>query len=380
MKTSHRSMTIRHPAWAGLLLVAVGFGCSASSEPAGDAALPTPDREIPDAAPAADAAPTPDATPAIDAAPATTSVPFTIAAYPGGAGKFLLASITVNGSSPIDVMLDTGSAGLHVFAAALGHTTVTTMPEPTKTEFGGEVFFGHKASGTVSIGPVTAPSPVVFDLVESISCVPGNPYCDPASAGKYFADSGIYGILGIGLRNDPSDIYSPLAQLGAPLSDGFTLRTGGFASQAGELVLGAKEIPGGTLITLKQIGTLPGGLAAWADDEIQICYKVDGVATNPPCSDAVLDTGSNLDVLYAKNLPASAVTTDGLLASGVSFEASHASGFQLQFTVGTPITWSLDGVLVQQDEAFTILGIEVFFRHDVAFDLVNGQIGLLPHS
>lgn len=373
------------PHRAGLLLAAglgllVCSGCSASSDPPGDGAVPTPDRHLPDAAPVTDVTPSIDAAPAPDSAPATASVPVTIAAYPGGGGKFLRVAITVNGSSPIDLLLDTGSSGLHIFKAALGHTTVTTTSETITTQFGGEIFFGRKASGTVSIGSVAAPSPVVFDLVESIGCVPGNPYCDPASVGKYFTDSGIYGIMGIGLRNDPSGIYSPLAQLGAPLSDGYTLRTGGFASQAGELVLGAKELPGVTPIALQQIGTLPGGLAAWADDDIQVCYKVDGVATTPPCSAAVLDTGSNLDVLYAKNLPASAVTYDGLLASGVSFEASHAPAFQLKFTVGTPITWSLDGVLVQQDEAFTILGIEVFFRHDVAFDLVNGRIGLLPLS
>lgn len=324
----------------------------------------------------ADATPPRDGAP--DAAPTTVTVPLTVADYPGAAGKLLLAPVTVNGGPTVNVLLDTGSSGLRVFAAALAGTSVTTTSEATLTRFGGEILSGHKASGALTIGNATSAKDVDFDLVETISCIPNDPYCDPATVAKDLEDAGIQGVMGIGLRNGASGIVSPLPQLGGQLARGFTLRTGGFSSKAGELVLGVTELPGAATITLKNAGTLPGGKPAWLDDQIQLCYKVDDTATDPPCSDAVLDTGSNLDVLHAKNLPARAVNTDGLLAPGVSLEVSHADGFSMKLTVGSPITWSLDGILVDGQEAFTILGIGVFFRHDVAFDVDNGKIGLLP--
>ena len=313
-----------------------------------------------------------------DGAASTVTVPLTIADYPGASGKLLLAPVSVNGSPTVNVLLDTGSSGLRVLAAALGGTNVTTTTEATLTQFGGEILTGHKASGRLTIGGVTAPGEIDFDLVEKISCIPNDPYCDPATVAKEVEDAGIQGVMGIGLRGGSSGIVSPLPQLGAPLSRGFTLRTGGFGAKTGELVLGAAELPGAATITLKSAGALPGGATAWADDQIQLCYRVNDADTDPPCSEAVLDTGSNLDVIHARNLPASAITADGLLAPGVTFEVSHADGFTMKLTVGSPITWSLDGILVDDQEAFTILGLGVFFRHDVAFDLGHGKIGLLP--
>jgi hypothetical protein len=188
----------------------------------------------------------------------------------------------------------------------------------------------------------------------------------------------MHGVLGVGLRGDAFGIYSPLAQLGSPLSDGFTLRTGGFASETAELVLGAGELADVEPIALESMGALPNGLPAWWDDSIETCFTVDGAPTDPPCTPSVLDTGSNLDVLHANGLPASAIDADWLLAPGVTFGASHQPGFELGFTVAEPVTWSLDGVLVQQDEAFSILGLEIFFRHDVAYDILHGRIGLRP--
>jgi len=314
-----------------------------------------------------------------DAAPGTVTVPLVVGSDPGAAGKFLLAPVSVNGSAPIRTLLDTGSSGLRVFAWALDGTTVRTTSEATKTQFGGpELLLGHKASASVSIGAVAAPGSLTLELVESIGCAPGSTSCDPASFKKYLADSGIQGVLGVGLRADPSGIYSPLAQLAPPLSQGYLLRTSGFSSKDAELVVGERALAGVKPLALQQAGTLPNGLPAWADDAIQLCFKVSGAPTDPPCSAGVLDTGSNLDVLYARNLPASLVTGDGLLASGVSFEAAigQPPAFTLSFTVGSPATTSLDGVLVQQDEAFSILGIELFFRFDVAYDVAGGRIGL----
>jgi hypothetical protein len=93
----------------------------------------------------------------------------------------------------------------------------------------------------------------------------------------------------------------------------------------------------------------------------------------------VFDTGSNYDVLYAKNVSAALVSVDGNLAPGVTFEASHgASGFRVKLSVGDPVAVSRDAVIVQDTDPFTILGLEVFLRNDVAYDLVGGRIGFRP--
>lgn len=316
----------------------------------------------------------------VDAKVGTVAIPLTIASYPGGAGKFLLVAITVNDSAPLQVLVDTGSSGLRLFAKALGSTAVDKTTETTTTHFGADILLGHKASGTFRIGGIAATKPVFFDLVESFACDSSDPFCDPALTAQNFEDAGIQGIIGVGLRDGGAGIYNPLAQLEPPLGDGFTLVTTGFASRVGELILGAKELSNVTPIALTRQGTLPNGRPAWTDDDVRLCYELGTAPTTPPCSASVFDTGSNLDVLYAQNVPANALTNDGLLASGIRFAASHATaGFALEFTVGSPITWSLDGVIVQQDEAFTILGVGVFLSHDVAFDLQNGRISLRPH-
>jgi hypothetical protein len=196
---------------------------------------------------------------------------------------------------------------------------------------------------------------------------------------KSLTDLGAHGVMGIGLRADPDGLMSPLAALGSPRSDAFTIRTGGLSSTAGEIVLGPSALAMAAEIPLARAGSQPNGVPAWADDAVELCFEVDGKPTDPPCSASVFDTGSNFDVLYAKNLPAALVTADGTLASGASFQASHAaSGFHVKLTIGTPPSASNDGIIVQDTDPFTILGLEVFLRNDVAFDLAGGRIGFSP--
>jgi hypothetical protein len=316
-----------------------------------------------DAGSAPDAGVAPDAGAAPDAGPA--SVPMKIASYSGGQGKYLAVSISVNGSAPFDVLLDTGSTGLRVIQSALNGTTVTTSTQPLSVDFGGNVMNGHKASATVTLGAQAKTAAIDFHLVESFACDAQTPDCDVKTAGaSYWESQGIHGILGVGLRPDPDGLPSPLAALASR----FTLDT-----VAGAIVLGVDEAAGGAKLQLKRLDT------GWADDQLMLCFKVGGVATSPPCTQTVLDTGSNVDLLYATNVPAASMTSDGELAPNVSFEATEmTSGFEFGFTVGSPPTPSFDDVWVDatSGDAFSLLGIEVFLRHRVSFDLTAGTISL----
>jgi PE-PGRS family protein with aspartyl peptidase-like domain/uncharacterized protein DUF3443 len=301
----------------------------------------------------------------------------TVADDPDQNGKGLLVPISVNRSPPINVLLDTGSSGLRIFASALRH--LSPGSRPLSANFGGELWSGHRASATISIGAVTAPHPIALQRVEALSCASSDAHCGGSKRmERSYTDRGIHGILGVGLRRDPgSDIYSPIAQLSSPLDEGFTIRTDGFGSTTAQLELGLPDSSGGTGVALKRAGRLPNGGPAWADDQVEICFRINHRATNPPCSPTVIDSGSNNDVVYAKNRLGRAVTKDGILAPGNVFEARHPSAFDLEFRIGAPATSSVDVVEVQSTEAMSILGIETFFRYDVQFDLVHGRIGLI---
>jgi hypothetical protein len=359
---------------AGIVVLALTAACSSSAPGASaserDASAPG------DAAPA-EGGPLNDGGALAEGG--AVSVPIKISGD-GTQGKILLVPISINGGPPFDVLVDTGSVGLRVFKASLGGTSVTTSAQAISVEFGSGVFAGHKATGSVSFGGVTTPSDTAFQLVESYSCGASNPMCDLASGTpKALTDLGAHGVMGIALRKDLDGLMSPFASLAAPRSDGFTIRTGGLSSSAGEIVLGPGNLSSAAQIPLVPAGTQPNGMPAWADDAVPLCFEINGMATEPACTASTFDTGSNFDVLYAKGVAPALVTTDGNLASGVAFGASHSgSGFRLKFTVGSPVSVSKDGVIVQDTDPFTILGLEVFLRNDVAFDRVGGRIGLQP--
>lgn len=310
---------------------------------------------------------------ASDAASAPT-IPVVVAPYAGaGNGSYLRVSITVGGA-PVDVLLDTGSSGLRVFASAIPGAAMTITAEADSVEFGGgDRMVGHTATAIVGFSELATSAPIAFHLVESFACDPAVPACDFAgNNAASFTDSGIYGILGVGLRaGDPAEVFSPFAQL----ADGFVIHTGGFGSTAGEVTLGAAT--GFATIALPPAGTLPDGKPAWADDSSQACFTVDGVATQPACTDVVFDTGSNADVIDAMNL-STAQLTNGALAPNVAFAVTSPPAAALAFTVGAQTT-SRDLVLIDTSDAFAILGIEVFFRDEISFDLASGQVGLRPY-
>ena len=322
----------------------------------------------------------PDADPP-DAA-ASVTVPFKIASYPDDGGKLFLVSISVNGSPPIDVLLDTGSNGLLVFEEALQGTAVTVGAAALDAEFGnGEKMVGHVATSLVSFGDVATAEPIDFHLVESFECASWNPSCDFAGgSAAMLTDVGIHGILGTSARRgQPSNVYSPFAQLAPPLRDGYVIHTGGFDATAGEIRFGNAfdDVAGFATIALPSGGAHPNGLPAWGDDRIQACFKVNGAAVAPPCTDVVFDTGSSADIIYAPNLPPDALDFD-VLAPGVEFEATVQPVFEMKYTVGQPQTASVDLVIIDTAVPFAILGAGAYLRNDILMDQAGGKIGFKP--
>jgi hypothetical protein len=287
---------------------------------------------------------------------------------------YLRTTVSVDGSPPIGVLVDTGSNGLRIFASALGGTSISSSNEALSVDFGGDLLAGHKASAVVHIGSMATASPISIQLVETFSCSPSFPDCNVSdNTGTAYTSAGINGILGIGLRPATDGLYSPLAQLGSPIADGFTIHFDGLDSTTGELRLGPPATEGSAQVQLERSGEFPNGLSAWSDDTVSVCYSVNGAAPQPACVDTVFDTGSNMDVVYGKGLGAATVTADGYLAPGLAFEAKHEGVFDLKYTTGTKT--SRDLVMVATDDPFTILGVGTFFRYELRFDRVNGKLG-----
>ena len=301
-------------------------------------------------------------------------IPLTIASYAGDNGKMFLLPVSVNGRPAVDVLVDTGSVGLRLFAQDLVGANVNVTSEACSAEFGnGDTLVGRVATAMLDFGGVAAPAPIAFQFVESFRCASGSTDCDLASGtAAYYTQSGIHGILGIGLRpGDPAALYNPLAQLGY---DRFAIVGGTFTATTASIELEG-DVTSFTTRQLPSAGMLPNHMAAWADDGATACFHLAGAAVNPPCTDVIFDTGSNLDVIYAPHLPASQLDS-GMLASGLAFEASSPA-FNIAFTTGT--TPSRDLVLVDTTEAFALLGIGAFLRDDISYDLMRGEIGFRHH-
>lgn len=308
-----------------------------------------------------------------------TTVPVTIASYPDGAGDLMIVSISVNGSAPFGVLVDTGSDGLRVFESAIEGATVEATSKSLSVEFGyGNRMLGHLAHAEVAFGEVSTPGPIAIHLVEAFECAPDVPTCDFAKGdASVLTKAGVFGILGTSLRRGfDADIYSPFAQLDATRSRGFIVRSGGFGSTKGELdfALEPAEVASFKTVALAPMGSHPNGRAAWRDDAVETCFHVDDVPVEPACTETVFDTGASVDVIYAPKLPSSALA-DGVLAPGVSLRVIAEPGLDMTFTVGATPTPSVDLVFVDDTIPFALLGMGVFYRNDVLFDSSSGAIG-----
>jgi hypothetical protein len=288
--------------------------------------------------------------------------------------------VSVNGSPTFLVTIDTGAIGLAVFESSLQGTPVTQTSTPLSITFGGDAqqaltWTGVEARGVVRIGSEATPGEIAFQLVTAASCPSFNPPCGVTSATNH----GIGGNLGVGLRaaGYPTlDVYSPIAQLGAPRSDGFTVHVGGLGASQGTLVLGLPAADAGfsgIALSPDTPSSLQNGLSAWQDG-VPLCYALNGAQVVPSCSNTHIDTGAEDALVWVQEVPPQASSSDlGLvLEPGVTVDVTDDAGFDLRFTSGAG---SADRVsFYSGGDAVSALGLPLFFRYDVEFDIRDGRI------
>ncbi len=350
--------------------------------------LPTPS---PSASPSPISTSTPTPTPSPGSVTSTLTVPMPVRTFTLASTslKLLGVPITIAGQ-PTELLLDTGSAGLRVFANAVGSQGLERLGIPNQVQFGdGTVYIGELALASVQIGSATTTDRIIIQVVDEVTCIPSAPNCPGQTGFDNFNNAGFSGILGVSLNARTSDLqlYNPLAQLEGDLASGYIIETGGFNSTQGSFTLGLapSNQQGFTTAGLPQViststgqpAAFENGVPVWADAALQPFYTIDGLGpplVNAQPANTLFDTGSS-DLSIEINNP---VSDTFVLISGSNIQVDLPSVFNFQLQVGFPITPSLDRVFVTSqpnEPLFQVLGMPFFFQFDTRFDVEQGTIG-----
>jgi hypothetical protein len=133
--------------------------------------------------------------------------------------------VSIGGGAPFEAMLDSGSFGLRVLkkAVAPGQYTATDIRRPYPYASGARLR-GFIATSVISIGEASTPSPVGFQVVETVDCVESKPKCPVSKVkpeeygigGDGLPNEGFQAILGISMRQPPVRLgaVNPLTAIG----------------------------------------------------------------------------------------------------------------------------------------------------------------------
>ncbi|GAB3390542.1 hypothetical protein GCM10027568_14750 [Humibacter soli] len=213
-------------------------------------------------------------------------------------GYLPTVEVSINGSTPVRMMIDEGTSFLVTFPGSIidPTTPIDQTGIPQSIQYDGTAASGQIGLATVTVttttGSVSTPQPTAF--LDASSCTP--------QCLGYKDD--IQGVIGISQSKDatkniePVDgIYSVLAQLGQPLSSGYTID---FTSSQPNIQLG-EPTPGSAGDTSIQRAdqdglTYPNGQSIFKPPVI--CWSISlGSAAGTKCENTVLDTGQSSGIL-----------------------------------------------------------------------------------
>jgi hypothetical protein len=305
-------------------------------------------------------------------------------------GGYLPAvEVSINGSEPIKMMIDTGTNILVTFPDAIvgANPPVVDTGIAQGIDYNGTSTAGTIATGTVSVGNVSTPQPVAF--IDGTSCVP---------VGKClgWAD-GIDGVIGIGQRlndtnshgNPDYDLYSALAQLSPELAAGYTVD---FTTSNPVIRLGAPGVHADTDVTVPrpvdENKHYPTGQPVFLNPTL--CWTISSdQAVVSSCNETVLDTGQSLGIVRGDvfdpvvtpdpgpPLPGSGIYRVGMVNTGavIAFATSETSDpFSSVVNTGkAPYTYGLyAGGHVTSGIYNT--GNGFYLKHPVGFDNDSGAV------
>jgi len=242
---------------------------------------------------------------------------------PDASGFANFIAVSVGGGSAGDVLLDTGSTGLRIRAAAAGPDVRLTNIPVTYSYTSGNVLKGVVGYAKVSFPganpTVSTKAEIAIHVVQDITCKAEKPDCP----GWKPTEMGVMGVAYL-----PFAVFNPLAQLEGDLAGGFIVAADEIARPTivPHIVVGLTDqnTAGFSFAPLEAAsgGDQPEGLKAWNTKSVQACFSVD----NGPlgCFATVFDTGAAAgsfeppglppELLHTRVRPGSVVTTSVPLA------------------------------------------------------------------
>ena len=242
---------------------------------------------------------------------------------PDASGFANFIAVSVGGGSAGDVLLDTGSTGLRIRAAAAGPDVRLTNIPVTYSYTSGNVLKGVVGYAKVSFPganpTVSTKAEIAIHVVQDITCKAEKPDCP----GWKPTEMGVMGVAYL-----PFAVFNPLAQLEGDLAGGFIVAADDIARPTivPHIVVGLTDqnTAGFSFAPLEAAsgGDQPEGLKAWNTKSVQACFSVD----NGPlgCFATVFDTGAAAgsfeppglppELLHTRVRPGSVVTTSVPLA------------------------------------------------------------------
>jgi Protein of unknown function (DUF3443) len=318
--------------------------------------------------------------PVAGAATKSVVVPLSVAGAVGTqGGASPIVEVSVGTAKPVPVILDTGSAGLHIFDDAVDGTAGggvnVTSRSSNITYAGGHRFTGVVASAVVAIGSQATAGPVAFSLVKSASCIASKPTCKAAGGIAGFeARTGAHGILGIGMQRSRGPVTSPILAMPGALGARWSVHLRG---AAGTLVLGA-QVPSSatTAVTFKMNSLgLIGRRTLWNDSALPFCTTI---GRTRACTKGLFDTGTPAfqvsgPVLGA--LPATAAS--GQVHSGLPVSVVQRGALTpfWKFTTGTDKSQNLVRIKAAL-RPYVNTGVQAFYAFTIHYDDQQGTIAL----
>jgi hypothetical protein len=258
-----------------------------------------------------------------------------------------------------------------VLASALPAQTYQRTGVPATETFGGGIVFdGEQATAVVALGAAVTPQPIVFQVVDQVSCSASVPSC-PAPDAAALTGAGTMGVLGTGLRGYAGyPIYDPIGQL-ASASRSYSIHL--TSATTGTLAIGldASVLAMYHSVQLGADAAHPDGSPAWNDLSVPACYALAGAPVGSPCAaEALVDTGTNVLVL-----------SDGAIPANEQSGSYVAAGLSLEISIPGVLDWMTQTTTHELYDAASlgsvhrILGLPFFRANDVAYDLNAGTVG-----
>jgi LPXTG-motif cell wall-anchored protein len=320
--------------------------------------------------------------PAASAEPATVTVPVTLVPL-ADAGYMATIEVSLSGSAPVTVMIDTGSAGLVLSESVFDPTGLTSYDVSHSQDYDAGSVPGEFYSASIDLLDGTGASLQTVNAPVLVGdCAPATP-CE-------WLRPGIVGVLGVGqgVSMFASTAIagnhhwgSPFTQLPVPLGSGITLDFDS-ATLTGTMELGAPTAVAGstTLQAAADSGTYANQLAAYGRP-VSSCWIIGGVTSCD--TPTVFDTGAPHAAIVTTEFEA-LLGGVAQLADGteVRFATPPSGGTAAEpfasFAVSSPYFEVLDKAGSEPTGAENNSGSGVFLDRTVALDFAHGTVIVGP--